>query len=103
VGARVSHQCFSDVDEARALIYSGTLPTVLPSGDLQTIEFSGGDWVVQTYSGGVLVDSSTAPSLSLYPCDKTAELADAAALAWLVVLVWAAAWGVAVLRRAVFL
>lgn len=103
MGARVSHQCFSDIDEARALVYSQRPITVLASGELQAIEFLNGEWLIQTYSDGVLVDSSAAPLLSLYPCDKTQELLDASGLAWLVVLVWVVAWGVAVLRKGLFL
>lgn len=57
-------------------------------------------WEVLSYRSGKLVSSVAAPEVSFLACEPSDSVADGVALGWLVLAVWAAAWGVRYLGRA---
>lgn len=102
MGARVGQICFTDIETARAFVYSQT-PPALSGSSVTVLEFDGLQWNSNIYTAGVLSSSSPAPPLSLPSCDLSQDLADSALLGSLIVVAWASAWGVSVLRRAFFM
>jgi len=57
-------------------------------------------WEVRSYLSGQLVSIVAAPEVSFLACEPSDSVADGVALGWLVLAVWAGAWGVRYLGRA---
>jgi hypothetical protein len=95
----VGNRCVADEALSLELAASSIAPSFDATGSLHVIESNGVALVHHTYNGGALLSSSVVQG---YPptCDYSEQLSDAAFLGWLVVLAWAAAWGVRVLARA---
>lgn len=99
MGALYSGRCYEAASDAAAVMWSGVSP-VLSAGSppaVSTVEHSGGEWWIVTREAGAVVASVEAPAVQFAACDPGASVADGIELAFLVVLVWAAAWGVRVL------
>lgn len=102
MGYSVSGRCFESVPDADAAAWSAVIP-VLSTGSPPTVsvvEYTGTAWQVATYQGGVLQGVQAAPSIAYGSCSPGDAVADGLALGWLVVGVWAIAWSINVLRRA---
>lgn len=93
-------RCYQTSADAVAAAFSSVVPTIDAQGDLHTVEWTGTVWEVREYVAGSLASQSLAPSPALGPCDPAGAVADAGALAWLVVAAWGAAWGINAMRRA---
>lgn len=99
MGYLITGRCFETQPGAEAFAYASTSPVVHVNG-LSTVEMVSGVWRLREYQGGVLVSDVAAPALSFAPCSPGDLALDGAALAWLVLMAWAAAWGVSIMRRA---
>lgn len=102
MGAQYQGRCFGTAADAAAAAWSGVAP-VLGSGSpptLSVVEWSGAVWQVATYQGGTLLSVQAVPTIVFGSCDPADAALDGAALGWLVVSVWAAAWAVHAMRRA---
>lgn len=101
MGAAFAGRCFDTAADAAAAAWSGVGPVVSAGSPpvVSVVEWSGTAWQVSTYQGTAVVGVSAAPSISFSDCNPADAVTDGLALGWLVVSVWAAAWGVNVLRR----
>lgn len=94
----VGRECYVDPADAATAFYSSA-PPVLSAGQITSLELSGGVWSVVTRDSSGVVGSFSAPVPALADCNLSGRLADDAALASLVLIVWVTAWGVGYLRR----
>jgi hypothetical protein len=99
MGALFDGRCFDTAAEAAAAMWSGASPVISAGSPpfVSVVEFGSG-WQVSTYQSGSLVSVQALPSVAFASCDVSASLLDGVALGWLVALVWAAVWGISVLR-----
>jgi len=100
VGYLVGGRCYESQADATTAAYSVAPVTLTSGGGVSQFEFITGAWVVRTYDGSGFVAEYPAPGLSPATCDPAAIAADASVLGWLVVAVWAVAWGINAMRRA---
>lgn len=100
MGARWSGQCYSTAEDAAAAMWSGVGPVVSAGSPpiVSTVEFST-VWQVVTRQNGVVLSVQDAPVPAFVACSEVDAVLDGMALAWLVVLVWAGAWAISILRR----
>lgn len=100
MGYLFNGRCFETQADATSAAYSVAPATLTGGGGVSQFEFVEGAWVVSRYDNTGLVSQYAAPGLSSASCDPVAIAADASALGWLVVAVWAGAWAINALRRA---
>lgn len=100
MAVQVAGACYGTVAEAVTAFYSRSPAAFDSAGDLHLAEQSGGVWYLREYTGGVLVAEVVAPVPAFADCGLADAVADAAAISWAVIGVWAAAWAINALRRA---
>lgn len=99
-GALVDGVCV-DAASAPDLYWSRSLPTVSGSpAVLSLVEYIPSGWVLSSYSGGSLIAQAPVQPVAFPACDLAAGAVDGASLGFAVVGVWAAVYGVMVLKRA---
>lgn len=97
--ALVNGVCVSSAD-ASALYWSAVPPSLDASGTVVVQPDGVGGYAWQRWESGALVATAALPAPVFPVCSRAADVADGAALAFGVVVVWAAVFGVMVLRRA---
>ena len=109
MGALFGGRCFASASDARDALYSGVGPAICPGpaigpGSPPVVSVIAFDevrgWEVLSYQAGRLLYSSPAPEVSFLACEPSDSVADGVALGWLVLAVWAGAWAVRYLGRA---
>lgn len=101
MGALYSGRCYITESDAATALWSGVGP-VLSSGSppaISTVEQISGAWYVVTRESGVVTAITEAPAVDFAVCDPGQSVADGVQLGFLVLAVWAAAWGVKFLAR----
>ena len=103
MGALFGGRCFASASDARDALYSGAGPVISP-GSPPVVSVTAFDevrgWEVLSYRSGDLVSRVAAPDVSFLACEPSDSVADGVALGWLVLAVWAGAWAVRYLGRA---
>jgi len=96
MGALYSGRCYSTAADAASAMWSGVEPVLSAASppSASTVEFSGGAWYLVTRDSGVVTATTTIPAVEFAACNPADSVADGVSLGFLVVLVWAAAWGV---------
>lgn len=102
MGALYSGRCYGSATDAATAVWSGVEPVLSSASppSLSTVEQTGGVWYVVTRESGVVTASVQVPAVEFAVCDPGASVVDGAQLGFLVLAVWAAAWGVKQLGRA---
>lgn len=102
MGARYQGRCFDSAGDAAHAVWSGVAPVVSTGSPpvVSVVEFTGTAWQVATYQSGAVIAVEAVPTLAFSDCDPVHDVLEGAALGWLVVMVWAAAWAVHMMRRA---
>lgn len=100
MGALWSGQCFGTDDDAASAMWSGVGPVVSAGSPpiVSTVEHVSGTWQIVSRQAGVVLTVDDAPDVAFAACDPGDLALDGMALAWLVVLVWVAAWAISALR-----
>lgn len=97
----VGGRCFATSADAADWVFSQTPVSLAADGSFSVLDSVSGSWVVSRYDpAGVLIGQHAAPVPAFAACDPGAAVADASLIAWLVVGVWASAWAINALRRA---
>lgn len=103
MGALFGGRCFASASDARDAFYSGAGPVIGP-GSPPVVSVTAFDevrgWEVLSYGSGNLLSRVAAPEVSFVACEPSDSVADGVALGWLVLAVWAGAWAVRYLGRA---
>lgn len=97
--ALVNGVCVSSAD-ASALFWSAVPPSLDATGTVLVQPDGVGGYVWQRWESGSLVASAAMPAPAFPVCSRAADAADGVALGFAVVAVWAAVFGVMVLKKA---
>lgn len=97
--ALVNGTCVASTD-ASALLWSSVPPSLDASGTVMVQPDGAGGYVWQRWESGALVASAAMPAPVFAECSRAADAADGVALGFGVIAVWAAVFGVMVLKRA---
>lgn len=101
MGALYLGHCYATAADAASSALSNVAPVL--QGDPPALimpSWSGSGWTIARYEGVSLVSSSPVPVLDFAPCDPSQSAIDGLVLGGLVVAVWASAWAISVIRRA---
>jgi hypothetical protein len=100
VGAFWAGRCYSDAASAQNAAFASVSPVLSSPGSLSSLQYRSGSWVLVSTDQGVEVQVSPAPALELFPCSEVDQIADGVYVGFLVVAVWAIAWGMRAAARA---
>lgn len=100
MGALHSGVCYPSPSDAARAVFSAVGPVAHSGGSVSAVEETSPGVFSMVTRDAVGVVSTVSLSPPSFPvCDPVDSVLDASNLAWLVVGVWAMAWGVGVLRR----
>lgn len=99
MGSYYGYQCHVDIEDAELRAYGSVQPIITTGGDLVSVQYRLGSWSVVTVRDGAEVGILQAPSLTFPECNPVESALDGITLGFLVLAVWAVAWGFNITRR----